>query len=106
MFGFSESPGKRVGRGTKWLDENRPGWAAMVSADKLDLSSPENCVLGQVYGLYYEAPPIASRSGRERYRWTVRHGFDRNNRWLDSFLLESEWEQVLEVRRGAEILGA
>lgn len=32
------------------LDEKRPDWFLHVDPDQIDLLSPQNCVLGQVYG--------------------------------------------------------
>jgi hypothetical protein len=47
---------ERVQAGATWLDEHRPGWVADIDLDRLLLSSPCRCVLGQLYGSYYDAP--------------------------------------------------
>lgn len=40
----------RIERGMKLLDSKYPGWRSKVNVEKLNMSSPENCVLGQLYG--------------------------------------------------------
>jgi hypothetical protein len=47
---------ERVQAGATWLDQHRPGWVADIDLDRLLLSSPCRCVLGQLYGSYYTAP--------------------------------------------------
>jgi hypothetical protein len=47
---------ERVAAGAAWLDEHEPGWVADIDLDRLLLSSPCRCVLGQLYGSYYTAP--------------------------------------------------
>lgn len=39
-----------VSRGAKLLDSHKPGWYNDVNADALDMSSPDNCILGQTLG--------------------------------------------------------
>lgn len=39
----------RVRRGAKWLDKNEPGWADKIDPDKLDMTTGQHCVLGQVF---------------------------------------------------------
>ncbi len=43
-----------VGRGIELLDRHGPeGWRQLLDLERLDLSQPEDCVLGQLYGGYY-----------------------------------------------------
>lgn len=45
-----ESPvAERVQAGIAWLDENEPGWRDRIDPSRLQLSSPHNCVVGQVF---------------------------------------------------------
>jgi hypothetical protein len=46
---------ERVTRGAAQLDELRPGWDTLVNVDLIDLSTAEDCVLGQVFGNYCTA---------------------------------------------------
>ena len=41
--------------GATYLDVVRPGWAAEINLDILDLSNCEVCVLGQLYGNFWPA---------------------------------------------------
>lgn len=113
MFWFVRSPQKRVSLGAKWLDENQPGWAMRVDPASLDLRSRKECLLGQVYGDYYESPPIVSRSSRSRVKWSMQHGFTGGegpnqfgSSYYDILALEREWGKVLNTRRGAEALAS
>jgi len=42
----------RVRRGAALLDEQRPGWRDGIDPDRLDISDPQLCVLGQLDGSY------------------------------------------------------
>lgn len=44
---------KRVDAGIAFLNVVRPGWVRKIDLDKLDLSSPKTCVIGEVLGDYY-----------------------------------------------------
>ena len=105
---FAGGPPKRVARGVKWLDQNAPGWVLKVNDETLHLDSKYDCVLGQVFGDFYDAPPIAERFGGRRARWAYRHGFlAAGYGWdADQVLLEVEWAATIRTRRGAEILAA
>ena len=41
-----------IWRGTGFLDARVPGWRDKINLKKLDLSSPQFCVLGEIYGYY------------------------------------------------------
>lgn len=34
-------------RGAKWMDKHCPGWTLLIDLHKLDLQSPQVCILGQ-----------------------------------------------------------
>jgi len=38
--------------GAQLLDEERPGWAREIDLEMLNMASPCNCVLGQIFGHY------------------------------------------------------
>ena len=44
----------RVARGAALLDAERPGWADQIGADTLAMESCDQCVLGQLYGNYWQ----------------------------------------------------
>ena len=39
-------------RGAEFLDERRPGWAKEIDQKLLNMWSPCDCILGQLYGCY------------------------------------------------------
>src|SRR5258708_7417760 len=41
---------ERIARGIALLDKYRPEWRSLISLERLDMYSVEDCVLGQVYG--------------------------------------------------------
>ncbi len=45
---------ERVDKGVQLLDFKCPGWRKKVYASKLDMSDILNCVLGQIFGYYYD----------------------------------------------------
>lgn len=44
---------EEVQKGAALLDEKKPGWKQAINLSTLNLNRPERCVLGQVYGHYY-----------------------------------------------------
>lgn len=40
---------KRVDRGIKWLNKNKPGWLTKINLKKLDLGDINVCVVGQTF---------------------------------------------------------
>lgn len=99
---------ERVARGTAWLDENRPGWIDEIDLDRLLMSSPCNCVLGQLYGNYFEViwgDPVAPRPPDGRS-----HGFNAYDAYdlggtasqlAEYDDLHAEWVRVITERREA-----
>jgi len=106
---------ERVAAGCAWLDEHDPGWwredavgngpaGGPVNLDEMSMRSTCNCVLGQIYGGYYNAPIQLDES--------VARGFDTsvlvdsresNDVAGDEFgLLTVEWSRVITDRREAE----
>lgn len=48
----------RVQRGAAYLDDIAPGWPDRIDTLKLDIGSPCRCILGQLYGDYFDAPLV------------------------------------------------
>lgn len=44
----------RVNRGAKLLDEQNPGWARKIKRIILDMNNCGKCILGQLYGSFWE----------------------------------------------------
>jgi hypothetical protein len=51
---------EQVDKGVAYLDKERPGWRELIDPDKLNISSLHDCILGQVYGYFYDCPLIQS----------------------------------------------
>jgi hypothetical protein len=66
---LSDVPG-RVTAGAAWLDRVKPGWATLVNPDAIDLDSPHDCILGQVFAPEAEANGWSSGWGYVTYTWT------------------------------------
>lgn len=45
---------KEVEAGLALLDAQAPGWEKLVDLERLDITSPVGCMLGQVYGYYFD----------------------------------------------------
>jgi len=46
---FVADANKRVARGAKWLDKERPNWFRKVRITALQMEQKDTCVLGQVF---------------------------------------------------------
>lgn len=89
---------ERVANGVEWLDENMPLWANIVHTESLDLQDGCNCVLGQLFGAYYEAPDEACWDhDTNAYVGDVR-GFNGDDSG-DYRSLTDEWRRVITERR-------
>jgi hypothetical protein len=66
----------RVKRGAAVLDERRPEWAGAVALDRLAMDSCDRCVLGQLYGSYWEGVPALANALPRCFRFSsAEHGF-------------------------------
>jgi hypothetical protein len=80
--GRTAAPAEHAQRGAQLLDRHWPGWADKVDAQRLDLASGEDNVLGQLYGSFDEGQdellPLDPDPTVwvDRKRWAAEHGFD------------------------------
>lgn len=51
---LSKEQRDRIDNGAKFLDEVMPGWAGKINTLELNVDSFKNCVLGQLYGSFWE----------------------------------------------------
>lgn len=89
---------RRVRAGSEMLDAKSPGWWELINFSRLDIRDVSDCILGQIFGEYYDACraldlslPYASMMGADRaprlfgfnistmelydlYRWERGHG--------------------------------
>lgn len=81
----------RVRRGAAWMDENAPmNWRDKVNLQTFVMTSPCMCVLGQVFGNYWDVA-----GDRKPVGWAINHGFmldDDPNLSVDD--AELEWDNL------------
>jgi hypothetical protein len=87
----------RVAKGVVWLDANVYDWRDRVSLEEFDIKNECQCVLGQVFGNFFEPMNIEILSEEE----AVAFGFDAEpGPYLDTeadwIVLQAEWTRVLE----------
>jgi hypothetical protein len=95
---------QRVAAGVAWLDANKPGWAGRIDLGALNMRSPHRCVLGQLFGNYWQAPEdLHGDAG-------MRMGFESvipvAEFVVDFKLLGDEWTKVITSRREAVVSDA
>src|SRR5690349_8236241 len=97
-----------VRAGAEWLDVNEWGWADLIDTERLDMTSPMNCVLGQIES--HKAVGLQPGIGFYSYRarkglgssWLMTHGFvsipGRMHDALAAHTLRDEWLEAIRVR--------
>lgn len=65
---------ERVERGAKFLDGVKPGWFDEIDTDRLSMRWTKSCVLGQLYGTFFDAVPILW-PGKRGHHAATEHGF-------------------------------
>ena len=105
---------EKVQRGARLLDEREPGWWVGVDPDTLELSSPTDCVIGQVFGNVFSDDPTDNycqaleslgigRTTCPSHEWpAMLHGFDT---YHDHETLTGMWAQEIEVRAADDSIG-
>lgn len=99
---------ERVQAGATWLDANVPDWLDRINPATLDLASCITCVLGQLFGNYWDAPIAPACSYVPDVQGTDRaadHGFTVYYDWdasgdADNFAeLNEAWRALIADRR-------
>src|SRR5208282_6076556 len=92
--------------GATFLGENVPGWRTRVDRDTLDMGNSGKCVLGQLYGNFWESyDPLRDIAGTaftdNPWRWAAGHGFQASG--YGSFAdLDEAWRVILDERENAK----
>lgn len=95
----------RVAAGAEWLDANRPGWESLVRLDELELADCRLCVLGQVFGHFFEAPLSAKYYDLDPDKTWVPSNYAANERGFNSDAdadfpaLDDAWTELITARR-------
>ncbi len=91
---------ERVERGAAFLDEHEQRWWKLIQEERLDLSDPCDCVLGQIHGSYSRGlAKLADDLGSE-WGTDVKHGFELSvidgNAWAS---LDALWLEAIAQRK-------
>lgn len=91
---------ERAARGSRWLDDNEPGWEEKIYLPELDLSEPDACVCGQIGPGFYR---YIFEKGLSGYR-AHRLGFiiwERGEKGgtKEYASLTSAWKRLIRKRR-------
>lgn len=70
-----DGPAVTVPRGVAWLDENRPGWVNEIDLARLDMKLSTDCILGQLYGRFWNAPSVNVFDALPGVEWATERGF-------------------------------
>lgn len=95
-----------VVEGAKLLDSEKPGWIQEICEEDLNLRSPHNCILGQVYGGYSDGASTLTQ-GRfwkweywQRSEWGMSHGFYLTEHLHEYYpLLTEYWKLYIQEHR-------
>lgn len=90
--------GERVARGIALLDEVKPDWWKILDGVNLNLWDDSDCVLGKLYGSYYETLEDLCFLGSESAQWSIDHGFDADTH-IDRYEVEAAWLNAARTRR-------
>jgi len=88
---------QRVANGATWLDGRTPDWAILINPDALDIGDEHQCVLGQVFGNYFDAPRDATVASDGIYLANQR-GFS-TVKFDDLEPLAEAWRAAVAARR-------
>jgi hypothetical protein len=112
---MSASVEERVAAGVAWLDEHAPDWVGRIDLERLDLTSPCRCILGQTVGDFWDVIKGGGElfGGDEDQALTAvrRLGFDAIERDEDDVApnggefraLDAEWRRVILARRAEAV---
>lgn len=88
-----------VARGIALLDEKILGWRDRIDLGRLNIASCEDCILGQLYGDYFDGREILTGNipPTEGFDWAVYRGFTTESP-LDVDALTAAWRRALGGR--------
>lgn len=86
---------RRVNRGAAWLDKVFPDWVNRINLESLKLVSGERCVLGQLFGDYYQTADFFF--GNHLTLKDERLGFSAPVGQYGT--LEATWKRFIKARR-------
>jgi hypothetical protein len=100
---------ERVAAGAAYLDEHHPGWVERIDLSKLNLGECGHCVLGQLFGDFWDAPVFGESANpytEEEFQsvfglarplgFAAPKGDDSDASYA---ALTAEWKRLIEERR-------
>ncbi len=97
---------QRIDRGIAWMDEHAPAdWREKIDQKKLNMGDPCNCVVGQVFGDFWEKFKLYTAGEQEQ---AISLGFtlflpDEDNQF-DWLQLKQAWVKKLQEQQNPEVV--
>lgn len=92
---------EQVQAGMAVLDKQKPGWECMIDPDTLDLDSCQLCLLGQIYGSYWDGKRHLGIADGAICGFSVTDSTLNLSR--EYKFLTKTWLRVLQVRLNAKL---
>ncbi len=89
-----------VDAGVAVLDQKNPGWRGQVDLDILDMHNTRSCVLGQLYGSYWDGLEVLTGlhwldNGSQIRAWAIGHGLQvRPSDFDDMGAMHRDYEEL------------
>jgi hypothetical protein len=85
---------ERVAYGAAVLDQKSPGWESQIDLSKLDLNDSCRCVLGQIYGHYFDGLMVLDKGSGGSMGFNI-YASESPNRFAD---LDEAWISLIKER--------
>lgn len=89
---------QNVANGSALLDIARPNWYNEIDLERLDLTMPVDCILGQLYGIYSDGIDDLHLTTNDRYSavggTSARFGFT-----MPNYEPHEDWERLTNLWR-------
>lgn len=82
-----------VSAGVKFLDSVKPGWADKISLNKLNMEAGDDCILGQLYGMFETGLGALSLNSEK----SAKYGFEDDYRETTYPELNKAWKNELTL---------
>jgi hypothetical protein len=95
-----------VAKGAELLDTHRPGWAEAIDLESLNMADYGRCILGQLFGDYWDGAQELGRLTSTDYLsqrghgFTLYIGFGDGDKPADWYTLHELWRREVVARVG------
>jgi hypothetical protein len=90
-----------VAAGATMLDAKEPNWFLRINIEILNIDSPSRCILGQLYGDYFNAAREMGIAGKEE---SLGFCIDWDSNELSFDDLEDAWKREIADRLGQPVV--